>query len=106
MPAFCQTLASQTRRSSRPFQSSSANCADRAKTGLGSSNSYGQKIASTGYEGGTGLTSGDPRRTAFADFVSRASRPVPGSNGLAPPPQLVRAVRVGCAEIDGHANQT
>ncbi len=51
------------------LQSSGANCAFRSKTGLGSSAKYPPSIPSTGYEGGSGYTSGDKNKTAFADFA-------------------------------------
>lgn len=51
------------------LQSTGANCAYRAKTGLGSSTKYAPKIASTGYEGGSGYLSGDPRVTAWSDWA-------------------------------------
>ena len=50
-------------------QANGANCAYRAKTGLGSSKSYGPSIASTGYEGGSGYLSGDPKVTAWANWA-------------------------------------
>ena len=50
-------------------QNSGANCAVRAKTDLGSSNGYPPSIPSTGYEGGEGLVSGDPTKTAFWDWA-------------------------------------
>jgi O-palmitoleoyl-L-serine hydrolase len=78
-------------------QANGANCAYRSKTGLGSSTSYGEKIGSTGYEGGSGFTSGVSDITAFANFsvsyvkycdggsmTGTRMAPVPGYNGSGP----------------------
>ena len=51
-------------------QMNGANCAIRAKSGLGSSSSYAPTIASMGYEGGAGYTSGDPSKTAWANWAA------------------------------------
>jgi hypothetical protein len=51
------------------LQGSGANCAYRAKTGLGSSKGYGDSIGSTGYEGGSGYLSGDPKLTRWANWA-------------------------------------
>jgi hypothetical protein len=51
------------------LQSSGANCAHRAKSGLGSSAKYPPHIASTGYEGGSGYLSGDASKTEWADWA-------------------------------------
>ena len=52
------------------LQASGANCAYRAKTALGSSKSYHGTIASMGYEGGTGYTSGNASVTAWANWAT------------------------------------
>jgi hypothetical protein len=50
-------------------EKSGANCAFRAKSGLGSSKGYAPSIASTGYEGGSGYLSGDSTKTAWSNFA-------------------------------------
>ena len=52
------------------LQSTGGNCAYRAKRGLGSSKGYGPSIASMGYEGGTGYTSGLPNVTKWANWAT------------------------------------
>ena len=55
---------------SEVLQSTGANCAYRAKSGLGSSKGYDPSIASMGYEGGTGYTSGLPNVTKWANWAT------------------------------------
>lgn len=55
---------------SEVLQSSGANCAYRAKSPLGSSSGFAPSIASMGYEGGSGYTSGDPNSTAWANWAA------------------------------------
>ena len=46
-----------------------ANCHIRAAMGGGSSASYAPSVPATAFEGGTGIISGDPALTGFADFA-------------------------------------
>jgi hypothetical protein len=55
---------------SEVLQASGANCAFRAKSALGSSASYTPSVASMGYEGGTGFTSGNPNVTKWANWAT------------------------------------
>lgn len=79
------------------LQNSGSNCAYRAKSGLGSSKGYGPSIASMGYEGGSGFTSGDPKITAWANWATAYVKycdggsmtgtredPTPARNGTGP----------------------
>ena len=55
---------------SEVLQALGANCAFRAKSALGSSTSYTPSIASMGYEGGSGFTSGNPNVTKWANWAT------------------------------------
>ena len=67
----CDSLSTLSRcYPSDDEQANGANCAVRARSGLGSSKGYAPSIASMGYEGGSGYTSGDPTKTAWANWAA------------------------------------
>jgi hypothetical protein len=83
-------------------QTSGSNCAVRAKSALGSSKRYGPSIASTGYEGGSGYTSGDPTKTAFANFAVSYVKYCDGGSFTGKPPLSSLLSRLICL-VDRHS---
>jgi len=82
---------------SEVLQVTGANCAYRAKSGLGSSTGYKPSIPNTGYEGGSGYLSGNSTETAWANWsvayvkycdggsmTGTRMEPTPARNGSGP----------------------